>query len=121
MSGGSETGGPGGNGGSSSGGGGAGGGGGRGGNGGTAGSGGGGRAGAGGSGGSAGTGGSGGSGGSSALACPAEATESGGLTPYDPNPLGKRRMPWPSGDLYAPMAHRAYMASRLVRPCGQNT
>jgi expansin len=103
------------------GGGGAGGSGGRGGNGGMAGTGGGGRAGGGGSGGSAGTAGSSGTGGSTAMACRAEPTHSGGLTQYDPTPLGNCGMPWPSDDLYAAISTADYMNSAVCGMCVEVT
>jgi expansin (peptidoglycan-binding protein) len=65
--------------------------------------------------------GSGGSGDTGALTCHAEPTHSGGLTQYDPTPLGNCGMPWPSDDLYAAMATADYKSSSVCGMCVEIT
>jgi len=55
------------------------------------------------------------------MTCRAEPTHSGGLTQYDPTPLGNCGMPWPSDDLYAAMATADYMSSAVCGMCVEVT
>ena len=55
------------------------------------------------------------------MTCRAEPNHSGGLTQYDPTPLGNCGMPWPSDDLYAAISTADYMSSAVCGMCVEIT